>query len=273
MQSAEQMIRVGAVSYLNTAPLLYGLEQSPLRQRIDLYSDYPSAVANRLLQGSVDVGLVPVAIKPLLPQSFIQSRWCIGAVGPVASVCLFSQVPLQQVDTVLLDYQSRTSVALVQVLMRHYWQKEVQWLPAYPGFENDISGTTAAVVIGDRTFHMHQRCQYAYDLAEAWIAHTGLPFVFAAWISNKPLPDEFMAEFDAAQQVGLQHLEEVVKLHPFAGYDLLHYYRHHISYPLDADKRAGMSLFLKLLTEADKPFSGPTASIATFTTNSNETLT
>ncbi|MCU0335721.1 MAG: menaquinone biosynthesis protein [Chitinophagaceae bacterium] len=271
MQSTEPLIRVGAVSYLNTAPLLYGLEQSALRQRIDLYTDYPSAVANRLLQGSIDVGLVPVAIKPLLPQAFIQSRWCIGAVGPVASVCLFSQVPLQQVQTVLLDYQSRTSVALVQVLMRHYWQKEVQWLPAYPGFENDINGTTAAVVIGDRAFHLHQRCQYAFDLAEAWIAHTGLPFVFAAWISNKALPDEFVAAFDAAQQAGLQQLEEVVKLHPFAGYDLLHYYRHHISYSLDADKRAGMSLFLKLLTETERPFAGSAVATAAFTTNTNET--
>ena len=116
-------IRVGAVSYLNTKPLLYGIKRSAVMDRIDLIEDYPSKIAAMLLNNEIDVGLVPVAIIPKMEASFIITDYCIGAEGDVASVALFSELPLAEIEKVLLDYQSRTSVNLAKVLLKHYWKK------------------------------------------------------------------------------------------------------------------------------------------------------
>src|SRR5690349_15610060 len=112
-----EKIRVGAVSYLNTKPLLYGITRSPIAERIELVTDYPAKIAASLLDGSIDIGLVPVAIIPKMHEFHIISDYCIGAEGPVASVALFSEQPLENVKKVLLDYQSRTSVSLARVLL------------------------------------------------------------------------------------------------------------------------------------------------------------
>lgn len=228
-------------------PLLYGIEHAAVRSQIDLYTDYPSAVADRLLQGTIDIGLVPVAIIPQLPYAEIISDYCIGADGPVASVCLFSQVPMEQITTVLLDYQSRTSVALAQVLLKKYWKQDVLFKAAAPGFENDIVGTTAAVVIGDRALQLQNHMPHIYDLAEAWKSFSGLPFVFAAWVASRPLPLSFIHAFNEANRQGLEQIETVVALHPYEAYDLQHYFTKNISYELTAEKKAGLQLFLKYL--------------------------
>ncbi|HNK30623.1 MAG TPA: hypothetical protein PKG65_16940, partial [Ferruginibacter sp.] len=107
-----QKIKVGAVSYLNTKPLIYGFEQGLMKDEVELLIDYPSKIASLLQTNQVDIGLVPVAIIPTLEEHHIISDYCIGCDGEVASVCLFSEVPLAEVSTILLDYQSRTSVAL-----------------------------------------------------------------------------------------------------------------------------------------------------------------
>ena len=249
--SVEQKIRVGAVSYLNTKPLVYGMDKMPVREMIDLTVDYPSAVAKQLLEGSIDIGLVPVAIIPSMPEYHIYGDYCIGADGPVASVSLFSEVPVSQIERVVLDYQSRTSVALVRILLRHFWKRRVEYVAASPGFEQEIGGTTAAVVIGDRALEMSQRFTYNYDLAAAWKKFTGLPFVFAAWIANKPLPAEFVQAFNEANRYGLDRLNEVVA--GLGGHPGLEtYYTQNISYPFSEDKRAGLQLFLKYLREMER---------------------
>jgi chorismate dehydratase len=250
VKQLEQIIRVGAVSYLNTRPLLFGIERLPVRQRISLHLDYPSALAKQLANDEIDLGLVPVAILPALPHCRIVGHHCIGATGKVGSVSLFSQVPLEQIETVLLDYQSRTSVALVQVLLKHFWKKQVKFEPASEGYMQHIAGTTAGVVIGDRAFAQRQHSAYEYDLAEAWVQYTGLPFVFAAWVANKPLPPDFEEEFDQANQYGLQHLDEVIRATPSPHYDLRHYFTHNISYILDKAKLRGLELFLKLSADS-----------------------
>ena len=101
-----EKIKVGAVSYLNTKPLLYGITRDEkLGQQIDLVEEYPSKIAGMLVDGTIDVGLVPVAIIPKLAEWHIISNYCIGAEGEVASVCLFSEVPIDEIDKILLDYQ------------------------------------------------------------------------------------------------------------------------------------------------------------------------
>lgn len=238
-------IRVGAVSYLNTKPLIYGFEQGMMNDEIELLIDYPARIAALLQQDKIDVGLVPVAIIPYLKEPHIITDYCIGAEGAVASVCLFSEVPLEQIEQVLLDYQSRTSVALARILLKDYWKITPQLTAAQEDFRDHIQGTTAGVVIGDRALEQREQSAYVYDFGEAWKAHTGLPFVFAAWISNKPLDKDFIRSFSEANKWGLDRIDEVVANHPYPVYDLKKYYIQHISYRLTDAKKEGLALFLE----------------------------
>jgi len=240
-------IRVGAVSYLNTKPLLYGLKGSALGDQIQVVEDYPARIAQMLLDDQIDLGLVPVAIIPALADPHIVTNYCIGTEGEVASVAIFSEVPMEEIKTVLLDYQSRTSVALARLLLKEYWKKEVVLEHASEDFRSRIKGTTAGVVIGDRALEQRAISPYIYDLGTAWKMHTGLPFVFAAWVANKPLPAEFEKDFAALNAIGLAHIPEVVAEHPFPAYDLMRYYSENISYALTEEKRQGLNLFLQKL--------------------------
>ena len=243
----ENRIRVGAVSYLNTKPMLYGIERSEVRNRIELTVNYPAEIARQLKEDEIDMGLVPVAILPELREYFIEADYCIGANGPVGSVGIYSDVPLGDVETVLLDYQSRTSVALSKILLEHYWKLSPELKQATPGYLDEIKGKVAGVVIGDRAFAQRAKSKYEYDLADAWKKLTGLPFVFAAWVSNKELPEDFIVAFNKANEWGLMHLDEVVAENWTSTYDLMHYYTKNISYRLDEEMRKGMQLFLDYL--------------------------
>ncbi len=243
-------IRVAAVSYLNTKPLLFGIRRHPVMEQVILLEDYPANIARMLLNDEVDLALIPVAVIPKLPNAYLVTDYCIGADGPVASVCIFSDVPLNQVKEVYLDYQSRTSVALAKLLLRDYWKMDVRLLDATgEDYRDRIKGTTAGVVIGDRALEQRLRSAYTYDLAEAWIQHTGLPFVFAAWVANKNLPAEFLKAFNEACAQGIQHITDVVRAHPYHLYDLNTYFGKNISYNFDMNKRKGLELFLKTLEQ------------------------
>lgn len=216
--------------------------------RIELVQDYPSNIAQLLLNGSIDVGLVPVAIIPHLKEAHIITNYCIGCDGPVASVCLFSEVPIHKATEVLLDYQSRTSVALARILLRDYWKVHPRLSDTKTDYRSLIKGTTAGLVIGDRALEQRKVSPYIYDLGEAWKAYTGLPFVFAAWISNRKLPEDFVAAFNKANRMGLENIEKVVSENPYPVFDLRNYYMKHINYLLDQGKRNGMDRFLEELT-------------------------
>lgn len=244
-RALEGKIKVGAVSYLNTKPLLYGIENSELLQEIELSLEYPSALARKLQNNEIDLALLPVAAMNEIAGSRIISDYGIAANGPVASVCLFSAAPLEEIETVYLDYQSRTSVRLVQLLFKEYWRKSVAFQPAGEDYIEKIGGESAGVIIGDRALQKLSDFPFVYDLAEAWKSFTGLPFVFAAWIANKELPTDFLNRFNAANAKGLDHLDEVVQSHPFPDYDLNKYFRENIQYYLDDQKKMGLRLFLE----------------------------
>jgi chorismate dehydratase len=242
------MIRISAVSYLNTKPFLHGLNLAAL-QDVDVSVDQPAVCAEKLLRGDVDLGLVPVAIIPRLRESHVLPGFCIGADGPVESVKLYSHVALTEIATILSDYQSRTSVMLARVLAKEHWKITPEWKAAYPGYENDISGNTAGVVIGDRTFTLNGKFPFEYDLAEEWKKLTGLPFVFACWVSNKKLPDEFVARFCAAMEQGLQHIDEVIRTESanYPGFDVKHYLTEALQLRLGPRGEEGLQLFLRKL--------------------------
>ena len=246
-------IRVGAVSYLNTKPLLYGIHKHKISQQIELIEDYPSRIAQLLIDDKIDVGLIPVAAIPRLKEHYIISNYCIGSDGPVASVCIFSEVPIEEVKNIYLDYQSKTSVNLARILLKEYWKKEVELIETRDeDFRDQIKGNTAGVIIGDRALQQRSKSKYIYDLGEAWMKHTGLPFVFATWVANKPLPAEFINEFDEANAFGLKHLNDVIAETTSSNFNLKNYYNNYISYNLDNQKRKGMNLFLKLLSGTNK---------------------
>ena len=245
-------IRTGIVNYLNTKPLLYGIENSSVSNEIELVPGYPAEIARLLENGEIDLGLVPVAALSQIRGAQIISDYCIGCDGPVASVCLFSEVPIEEVKQVLMDYQSRTSVQLAKILLREYWNSDAVYKDAEPDFRAAITGTTAGLVIGDRAFEQRRISRFTYDLGDAWKKYTGLPFVFAAWVSNKELPQDFVDRFNQANKTGIKHIKEVVRNNSYSLFDLGTYYNNNVSYLLDDRKKSGMEMFLSKIEKLRK---------------------
>jgi chorismate dehydratase len=245
-------IKVGIVNYLNTRPLVYGLERPPVSEKIELIGDYPSRIADMLKDNSIDVGLIPVAVIPELKEYYIVGNYCIGAEAEIASVALFSEVPMNEIKRVYLDYQSRTSVELLKFLMKEYWGINPEIIKAEnEDYRKEIKGDTAGLVIGDRALEQRKISTFIYDLGSEWRSITGLPFVFAAWVSTRPLPPDFIEMFDQANAEGLKHIDEIVAANPFDLYDLKKYYTLHLSYYLDEKKKRGLEKFLQVISSND----------------------
>ncbi len=250
--------RITAVSYLNTKPLLYGLLNSPIGGQLDLELNIPSDCAQKLKNGQADLALVPVAIIPELQQPRIISRYCIGAVGEVRTVCIYSDCPLEEAETLYLDHHSRTSVELAQLLLKEYWHLSPALLPAQEGYIRKIGGRTAGLVIGDRTIGLDKKFKYCYDLGEAWQQHTGLPFVFAAWVSTREFNEPFLQAFNDALASGVSQIQKLKYLlpSPAPDFSLEEYFTRYISYQLDEAKEEALQRFLSYLNEkqgAPKP--------------------
>lgn len=246
---------VSLISYLNSRPFLYGLQNDQIREEINIILDIPAITALKLASGKADIGLIPVGALTDLKNYRIISDFCIGAAGAVRSVVLASQVPLCEIESVLLDYHSRTSVLLVKVLARFFWNLNFRWENSSGDYENiSIREKTAGVVIGDRVFAIEKKYPYIYDLSEEWMKFTRLPFVFAVWVSVSGLNREFNDRFNRAIAFGVQSVEEVGKMEPekYSGLDLRRYFTENISYLLDERKREGMKLFLELVRKLNQ---------------------
>ncbi len=224
------------------------MQTDAFKMEHELLLDFPSHIAAMLLNGTVDVGFVPVALLHQLPKYFIVSDYCIAADYDVASVCLFSEVPVQKIETIYLDYQSQSSVALLKILMREFWGITPQLINATDeSYRTKINGTTAALVIGDRAFEQRRLSTYIYDLAGEWHSMTGLPFVFAVWVSLKEMKTEWIETFNIANAEGLQKLSLIAEQQKFPAFDLQKYYSHHIAYLLTEERRKGMDRFLEMM--------------------------
>lgn len=241
------MIKISAVSYLNTMPFIYGLKHSNFIKSIDLQLNYPSLCAEKLLNNEVDIALVPVAIIPKLKNYFLISDYCIGSFGCVETVCLYSNVDIREVTKITLDYQSMTSVALLKILLKEYWDLKPLITKSKPGFEKNIKGSNAALVIGDRAFKMNNQYKHIYDLSEIWKEMTGLPFVFAAWVSNKIISKKFIKIFNQSLEYGLHNIDLGLELYS-KDYPLclspINYLTKKISYNFDQKKKEALNLFL-----------------------------
>ena len=245
--------KVSAVSYLNTVPFIYGLKSSKIYEDIELQLNYPSICAKKLINDEVDIALVPVVVLKSCPSFNIVTDYCISADGSVDTVCLYSNVSLNNIEDIYLDYQSKTSVELLKILCKEYWKISPNFKNSKIGFEEKVKDNTAALIIGDRAFAANGKYKYIYDLSQVWKQMTGLPFVFACWISNKEIDEYFLYEFHQSLKLGIENIEESIRIESI---NYSHcdnpkeYLNRKISYILDEEKRTGMELFLKKIKDS-----------------------
>lgn len=240
-----EKIRISAVSYTNTKPFLYGIQHTDIINKIDLSLDIPADCAQKLIDNQVDIGLIPVAATLNMPQWEIVSDYCIGAVGDVNSVFIFSNCEVHDIKRIQLDPESRSSNNLARVLLKNFWKVTPELIINADDYSQSDDPYTAFVQIGDRTFGKKDKYPFVYDLAGEWQNFTGLPFVFAAWIANKPIPQAFMDEFNEALKYGLDHRAELFNEIPARNdFDIHDYLMNKIDFDLSEGKRKALYLFL-----------------------------
>lgn len=226
------------------------MNESGILQNFQLELDVPSVCADKFRRGLADIALVPTGVLPGLGSFQYVSDFCIGATGAVKTVLLLSKVPLEEIRRISLDFDSRTSVQLVKVLAEKYWRISPEWETLEQGALSAIHELESVVAIGDKTFTLRHKFPYAYDLAEAWISLTGLPFVFAVWVTRERLSDELNQQFGDSLSFGISHKRECLDYFRDrlpASQDSLKYLEENISYHFDDDKKRGLDLFLRYI--------------------------
>ncbi|MFH0895954.1 MAG: menaquinone biosynthesis protein [Bacteroidota bacterium] len=242
-------LKVSVVKFVNAFPFLYGLTEKPPAEMSELTTDVPSECARKVMSGEADIGLIPVAVTKKMESFYIAGDYCVGAVGPVFSVALYSNDPVERIKTIHLDVNSRSSAALLRVLVREKWKINPEWIEDVSLPDQFIGNGNAALVIGDRTFSLEGKFQFKYDLAEAWLEYTKLPFVFACFVSKRPLSVKFVEQLNESMRYGVENLSDCLDA-LLPEQDLkdknmyLDYLKKNVSYPLDSLKRQGMELFL-----------------------------
>jgi chorismate dehydratase len=203
-------LRISAISYLNTAPLMWDFEHGDAGTAFDISYTVPSQCAASLAACSADIGIIPAAAYATIPGLVILPGVAIASRRPVRSILLVSKVPLEQVRSVALDTSSLTSVALTKVLFAKWWGEGRTFTSMLPDLEQMLAEHDAGLVIGDPALKIDRSRYLSYDLAEEWIRLTGKPFVFAFWavrqaaLENAPATLDLAAIFQASRDHGLE---------------------------------------------------------------------
>jgi len=174
-------LRISAISYLNTAPLLWDFERGDAGQDFDISYTIPSACARALREGTADIGIIPAAAYATIPDLAIIPGVAIASRRPVRSILLVSHKPIKEVRTVALDTSSMTSVTLAKVLFAKWLGGAREYLAMDPDLDKMLANCDAALLIGDPALQVDRTRYRTLDLAEEWIARTGKSFVFAFW--------------------------------------------------------------------------------------------
>jgi chorismate dehydratase len=244
--------RIGAVSYLNTVPLV--AELPGLAGDAELVFDLPSRLAERLEQGNLDVALAPSIELSRHPSYTIVSDACIACRGPVWSVKLVSRVPFAQIETIALDDGSRTSAVLVEIMLDRQYGVRPASQPLAIDADWRRAATDAVLVIGDRAMTAHSPAfPHVVDLGRWWTEWASLPFVFAVWVAKSPSPrsEAIGRLLDQARDAGLERLDELAALHaPRCGLteeECRQYLGRNLHYRLGPQERHGLALFDRLV--------------------------
>jgi chorismate dehydratase len=178
-------LRVSAISFLNTAPLMWDFDHGDLRQQFRVDYTLPAACAEMLRTGMADIGIIPAAAYAMIPNLLVIPDVAIAARGPVRSIYLISKVPVEQIRTIAADTSSRSSVALLRVLFAKFYKSDPAFAPTPPHLQAMLRACDAALLIGDpaliATTQLDRETYHIYDLAEEWLRFTGKNFVFAFW--------------------------------------------------------------------------------------------
>src|SRR5215471_9468754 len=209
-------MRISAISYLNTAPLMWDFEQGLASPEFEISYTVPSQCAAELARGTADIGIIPTAAYATLPNLKIVPGVAIASKQPVRSILLVSHMPIDEITTIALDNSSLTSVALTRVLFEKFWGGPRRFSSSAPQLESMLAANDAALLIGDPALQVDRTKYRTWDLAEEWIRFTGKPFVFAFWAVRQAAlssstPD-LCAVFNKSRDHGLEpnHLAEIV---------------------------------------------------------------
>jgi predicted solute-binding protein len=249
---------VCAVSYLNTVPLVWGLQHSPdasLRDTFDLAFALPSACADQLASGQADIGIVPVIEMARQGLDYFPGTG-IACHGPVRSILLVSKVPFRKIRTLATDSGSRTSAMLSQVILAEKFGVRPQVFSHPADLAEMLGKADAALLIGDAALRIDPALQ-TLDLGEEWVAMTGLPMVFAVWAGRKEVVREpFGQLFLASLRYSLDHMDDIVRLESSARQfdaDLVRrYLTHHIVFELGEKDYQGMRLYIRHALRLDR---------------------
>jgi chorismate dehydratase len=242
-------IRIGAVGYLNARPLTWALDRSPERWAVRY--DVPSVCAALLHDGQVDLGLIPSIEYLSAPDYRFVPGIGIGSAGPVASVALYTRVPVAEIRRLALDTSSRTSVALIKVLCRHRFAIDPEFVPHGPDLAAMTRVCDAGLLIGDPAFDADHTALglTKIDLGEAWTAMTGLPFIYAAW-TGRPgaVTGDDVRALQEAQEEGRRSVDAIAEEYGRGNAAVearaALYLRDNVRYGLGAREAAGLQLFL-----------------------------
>jgi chorismate dehydratase len=246
-------LRIAAISFLNTAPLMWDFEHTELGREFDIISTTPSECAEMLRAGAADIGIVPVVAYNYIPDLRVIPNVSIATKGSVRSILLVSKVPLQEVRTVAADTSSRTSVALARVLFRKWMGGGRQFTSMPPQLDAMLAACDAALLIGDPALTVDRARYVCYDLAEEWKRLTGHPFVFAFWAARASALQEtdldLVKIFQQSRDHGLANVDTLAQTWaPRVGINeqaVRTYLTESIDYSLDEENLSGLELFFK----------------------------
>lgn len=254
-------LRISAISYLNTAPLMWDFEHGSAGQDFEVSYTLPSSCARALAEGSADIGIIPAAAYAQIPGLQILPDVAIASRRAVRSILLVSQIPVELVRTVALDTSSLTSVALTRILFEKWLGGGRTFTPMEPDVEKMLNECDAGLLIGDPALRVDRRKYHTIDLAEEWIRYTGKPFVFAFWaVRGGALREadpaiDLAAVFRDSRDHGLtsESLEATSReWAPRMGLseaEVHSYLTENIHYQLDAGCMEGLQLFYKYAAE------------------------
>jgi chorismate dehydratase len=252
-------LRISAISYLNTVPLMWDFEHGTAGADFDVEYTLPSSCAAALLAGQADIGIIPAAAYTQIPDLVILPDVAIAARRPVRSILLVSKVALDKISSIALDTSSMTSVALTKVLFERWLGAGRTFTPTAPDVEAMLREHDACLVIGDTALRVDRSQYITFDLAEEWIRFTGKPFVFAFWAVRRAtlasthldLPAIFQASRDhGLRPNSLAHIER--DWAPRIGIpdsEIHRYLTESIHYRLDSGCIEGLQLFYKYAQE------------------------
>jgi len=254
-------LRISAISYLNTAPLMWDFEHGEAGRDFDISYTLPSACARALAAGTADIGIIPAAAYTQVPGLMILPGVAIASRRPVRSILLVSKVPVDKIRNVALDTSSMTSVALTKVLFEKWLGGGRTFTPMAPNIDQMLDSHDAGLVIGDPALQIDRSHYFTLDLAEEWIRHTGKPFVFAFWAVRQdalreaaPLQD-LATIFQKSRDHGLDpaSLDHITReWAPRLGLsetNVRSYLTENIHYQLDAACLQGLQLFYRYADE------------------------